>query len=53
MQNVINSYSDAIMPNYKYVVFFVNSVPKGMEMKDINSKTKGERIHLKLFLCAK
>ena len=37
--NVVNSYSDAIMPNKKDIVLlFADSVPRGIKMKDIDSQ---------------
>ena len=52
IQNVKNSYSDAIKSYRKDIVLFVDNIPRGMEMKDINSK-RGGRIHLKSFPGAK
>ena len=48
-QNVVNSYSDSIMPNKKDIVLFADSILRRMKMKDINSKIKWGRIHLKSF----
>ena len=41
-QNVVNSYSDSIMPNKKDIVLLADSILRRMKMKDINSKINRE-----------
>ena len=48
-QRVINSYGNAVNPRRKDFVLFADIIPKGMRMKDLNSRVKGGKIHLKLF----
>ena len=52
-QKIRNSYSDAVTPNKKDILLFADSIPRKMKVKDIISKIKGGRIHLKLFPGAK
>ena len=53
IQQVINSYGNGVNPRRKYTVLFADSIPKGMRMKDLNSRIKVEKIHLKSFPGAK
>ena len=49
IQQVIHSYRNAVNPNRKDISLFADSIPKGMRMKDLNSRVKGGKIHLKSF----
>ena len=40
-------------PKRKDIALLADSIPNGMRMKDLNSRVKGEKIHLKLFCGAK
>ena len=53
IQRVINSYVNAVNPRRKDIALFADSIPKGMRMKDLNSRVKGGKTHLKSFLAAK
>ena len=53
IQRVINSYGNAVNPRRKDIALFADSIPKGMRMKDLNSRVKGGKIHLKSFPGAK
>ena len=53
IQQVIHSYRNAVNPNRKDISLFADSIPKGMRMKDLNSRVKGGKIHLKSFLGGK
>ena len=53
IQRVINSYDNAVNPRRKDIALFADSIPKGMRMKDLNSRVKGGKIHLKPFPGAK
>ena len=53
IQQVIHSYRNAVNPNRKDISLFADSIPKGMRMKDLNSRVKGGKIHLKSFPGAK
>ena len=53
IQWVINSYGNAANPRRNNIALFADSIPKGMKMKDLNSRVKGGKIHLKLFPGAK
>ena len=53
IQQVIHSYRNAVNPNRKDISLFADSIPKGMRMKDLNSRVKGGKIHLKSFPDAK
>ena len=53
IQQVINSYGKAVNPRRKDIALFADSIPKGMRMKDLNSRVKGGKIHLKSFPGAK
>ena len=53
IQQVIHSHGNAVNPKQKNIALFVDSTPKGMRMKDLNSRVKGGKIHLKSFRGAK
>ena len=53
IQRVIHSYGNVVNPKRKDIALFADSIPKGKRMKDLNSRVKGEKIHLKLFPGAK
>ena len=49
IQRVIHNYGNAVNPKRKDNTLFAGSIPKGMRMKDLNSRVKGGKIHLKSF----
>ena len=53
VQRVIHSYGNTVNTKRKDIALFVDSIPKGMRMKDINSRIKGGKMHLKSFPDAK
>ena len=53
IQRVIHSYGNVVNPKRKDIALFADSIPKVMRMKDLNSRVKGGKIHLKLFAGAK
>ena len=53
IQPVINSYVNAVNLRRKDIALFADSIPKGMRMKDLNSRVKGGKIHLKSSLVPK
>ena len=53
MQWVIHSYENTVKHKKKDIVLFAESIPKVMRIKDINSRLKGRKIHLKSFSAAK
>ena len=53
IQRVIHSYGNAVNPKRKDIVLFADSIPKCMRMKELNSRVKGGKIHLKSFRSAK
>ena len=53
IQRVIHSYGNTVNTKRKDTALFADSIPKGMRMKDINSRIKGGQIHLKSFPGAK
>ena len=44
IQRVIHSYRNAVNPKQKDIALFADSIPKGMRMKDLNSRVKGGKI---------
>ena len=53
IQRVINSYENSVKPRRKDIALFADSIPKGMRIKDLYSRVKGRKIHLKMFPGAK
>ena len=53
IQRVIHSYGNKVNTTRKDIALFADSIPKGMRMKDINSRIKGGKTHLKSFPGAK
>ena len=53
IQRVIHSYGNTVNTKRKDIELFADSIPKCMRMKDINSRIKGGKIHLKSFPGAK
>ena len=52
-QNTYNNYSGAFKPRKKSIVFFSNSIPKNLKMKDFNAAVRGEEFIFSLFLVRK
>ena len=48
-----NPAENAVNPERKAIALFPDSIPNGMRMKDLNSRVKGGKIHLKSFLGGK
>ena len=44
---IIHSYRNATNPKQKDISLFADRIPKGMRMKNLNSRVKGGKIHLK------
>ena len=53
IQRVIHSYGNAVNPKRRDIALIADGIPKGMRMKDLNSRLKGGKIHLKSFAGAK
>ena len=53
IQSVIHNYGNSVNANQKDAALSADSIPKGMTMKDLISRVKGGKIHLKLFPGAK
>ena len=49
IQRVLHSYGNAVNAKRKDIALFADSIPKGIKMKDLNSRVKGGKIHLKWF----
>ena len=47
IQQVIHSYGNTVNTKRKDIALFADSIPKGMKTKDINSRIKDGKIHLK------
>ena len=43
---ILHSYRNATNPKQKDVSLFADRIPKGMRMKNLNSRAKGGKIHL-------
>ena len=52
-QKTCDNYSDAFKPRKKSIVFFSDSIPKNLKMKDFNAAVRGGRVHPKSFLVRK
>ena len=53
IQNINSTFPNAAVPEKENIAPFLDSVPRGMEMKHLNSQVKEERIHLNVFPSAK
>ena len=53
IQNINSTFPNGTIPKKENIAPFLDSVPRGMEMKHLNSQVKEERIHLKVFPGAK
>ena len=49
IQNINSTYSNAVIPKKKSIALFSDSIPRGIQMKHLNSQVKQERIHVKEF----
>ena len=49
----MHSYGNTVNHKRKDIALFADSIPKGIRMKDLNSRVKGRKIHLKSFPGAK
>ena len=47
IQNINSTYSNAVIPKKKNIAHFLDSIPRGIKMKHLNSQVKEGRIHLK------
>ena len=53
IQNIKSTFSNAVTPKKKNIALFLDSIPRGMKMRHLNSQVKEGRIHLKAFPGAK
>ena len=50
---MLSSLKKAILHYFQYIVLFSDSIPRGMNIKEINRQIQGGRIHVKAFPGAK
>ena len=53
IQNINSTFSYAVIPKKKNIALFLDTIPRGVKMKHLNSQVKEGRIHLKAFPGAK
>ena len=53
LQWIKNSYRNAVIPKKSDIALFSDSIPRGMNIKEINRRIQGGRIHVKAFPEAK
>ena len=49
IQNINSKFSNVVIPNKENIALFLDSIPRGMKMKLLNSQVKEGIIHLKAF----
>ena len=49
IQNINSTFANAAVPKKENIATFLDSIPRGIEKKHLNSQVKEERIHLKVF----
>ena len=53
LQGIKNSYRNAVIPEKEHIALFLDSIPRGMNIKEINRQIQGGRIDVKAFPGAK
>ena len=53
LQRITNSYRNAVIPKKGDIVLFSDSIPRGMNIKEINRQIQDGRVHVKTFTGAK
>ena len=49
IENINSKFSNVVIPNKENIALFLDSIPRGMKMKLLNSQVKEGIIHLKAF----
>ena len=49
IQNINSTFANAAIPKKENIATFLDSIPRGIEKKYLDSQVKEERIHLKVF----
>ena len=53
LQRIKNSYRNAVIPKKGDIALFSDTIPRGMNIKEINRQIQGDRIRVKAFPGAK